>query len=377
MPSSSSDPASRPPVEFQLPAPEDTHVVVVDDEVSVLSVLSRALSHEGYSVETFDAAQPALEHIAAAAADVAVLISDIRMPELDGMELIRRALGENPNLAVIVLTGAAETATAVESLRLGVDDYLEKPVEVDGLLESVERALRKRAQSAYRMQMESWLRSEVERLSAGAAAAPAEGAAPPSAAASDDDELATLGALIRVLEARDPHLKGHSQRVATLAMRVARALGLAEDEVADVRVAGLLHDIGMIAVPETIVQKESQLSEDEYALVQRHVEVGAGILEPLPSLERAAEYMLCHHERLNGSGYPRGLKGMEIPLAAQVLGVAETYASLTEQRAYRRAYSAVDALDTLQRARDVWFEARVVDALEEVLQEEPTLRESG
>jgi putative nucleotidyltransferase with HDIG domain len=344
------------PVDLRLPEPEATPIVVVDDEKPVLSLLEKVLRREGYPVEPFDSPTEALKRISEGG--VALLITDIRMPVMNGLELARRALEEDPDLAVLVLTGAADTDTAVESLRLGIEDYLAKPVSVDALVESVGRALRRRSQELYRNRLEAWLRSEVDRRT--------------EQVNRQAEELkrvsvATLSALVRTMEAKDAYLKGHSERVADLCERMGEVLGFDVHGREELRMAGLLHDIGMIAVHESVINKNGQLSEEEYSEVKKHVEIGANILQPLTHLGRAVEYVRCHHELLNGSGYPRGLKGEEIPLGAQVVGLAETYVSMTEDRAFRPAYSRTEALETLREGKGIWFEPRVFEALEKVL----------
>ncbi|UCC73821.1 MAG: response regulator [Gemmatimonadota bacterium] len=353
----------QPPVGGDLPAPDETPIIIVDSEPSVLSFLEKALEDEGYPVEAFDSAQAALERIASASA--ALMISDIQMPDMGAMELIRRALEEDPNLAIIVLTGAADAESAIESLRLGVDDYLEKPITVEGLIESVTRALRRRAQADYRHKLELWLRDEVTRRTEEVQRQ------------SQQLELvtvATLSTLVRAMEAKDPYLKGHSERVARLCAKMALHMGFEERDVDDLRTAGLLHDLGMIAIPDSITHKQSALTEDEYRRVQEHVQIGVDILKPLPHLARSVSYIAQHHERLDGSGYPEGLR--EIPLASQILGLAEHFASLTEVRPHRQAYAAAEALEQLTEQQDTWFEVRAIDALQQVIKNEPGLGES-
>ncbi len=353
----------QPPVAGGPPAPEDTPILVVDDEPSVLTFLEKALKDEGYPVEAFESAQAALERISAAGA--ALMIADIVMPDMDGMELIRHALEEDPSLAIIVLTGAATTESAIESLRLGVDDYLEKPITAEGLVESVTRALRRRAQADYRHKLELWLREEVGRRTEEVQR---------QAQQLEIVTVATLSTLVRAMEAKDPYLKGHSERVARLCSRMAIHMGFEDRDVDDLRTAGLLHDLGMIAIPDSITHKQSALSEEEYRTVQEHVELGVDILKPLPHLARAVSYIGQHHERLDGSGYPEGLR--EIPLASQILGLAEHFASLTEVRPHRQAYTVQAALELLAEQQDVWFEARVIDALQQVIKKEPGLGDS-
>jgi putative two-component system response regulator len=351
------------PVGGGLPAPEETPIVAVDGEPSVLSFVQVSLEDEGYPVEPFDSAKAALERISAGG--VALMISDILMPDMGGMELVRHALEEDPNLAIIVLTGAADAESAIESLRLGVDDYLEKPVTAEGLVESVVRALRRRAQAEYRHKLEIWLREEVAQRTAEVQR---------QARQLELVTVATLSTLVRAMEAKDPYLKGHSERVARLCAKMALHMAFQDEDVDDLRTAGLLHDLGMIAIPDSITHKQSALSEEEYRRVQDHVEIGVDILKPLPHLARAVSYIAQHHERLDGSGYPEGL--LQIPLASQILGLAEHFASLTEQRPHRQAYTAIEALEQLHEQQDVWFEARAVDALQQVIKNEPSLGEA-
>jgi putative two-component system response regulator len=357
------DSEEHPPVAGGPPVPEDTPILVVDDEPSVLAFLEKSLKAEGYPVEAFESAEAALERISAAGA--ALMVADIVMPDMDGMELIRHALEEDPSLAIIVLTGAATAESAIESLRLGVDDYLEKPITAEGLIESVTRALRRRAQADYRHKLELWLREEVGRRTEEVQR---------QAQQLEIVTVATLSTLVRALEAKDPYLKGHSERVARLCSRMAIHMGFEDRDVDDLRTAGLLHDLGMIAIPDSVTHKQAALSEEEYRAVQEHVELGVDILKPLPHLARAVSYIGQHHERLDGSGYPEGLR--EIPLASQILGLAEHFASLTEVRPHRQAYSVKDALELLAEQQDTWFEARVVDALQQVIKKEPGLGES-
>ncbi len=340
-----------------LPAPEATPVVVVDDESSMLDLLAKTLQREGYPVETFVAAPEALARVSEGG--IALLITDIGMPGMSGIELTRRALEEDPDLAILILTGAGDMDSAVEAFRLGVSDYLTKPIAPDALVEAVDKALRQRRLQLHRRKYEVWLRAEVDRRT--------------EQVLQQSEELervsvAALSALVRAMEVKDPYLKGHSERVAELSEKLASQLDFEAEEIEEVRVAGLLHDIGMIGIREAVVHKRGQLTEEEYGHVQEHVEIGAGILQPLTHVGRAIDYVHCHHERINGSGYPRGLKGSEVPLGAQIVGLAESYVSLTEERAFREAFPAEDALGTLQKGRGIWFEPEVVDALRHVLQ---------
>ncbi len=350
------DPNDRASIGAAVPEPESSPIVVADDETSILDLLDKVLGGEGYPVESYTSGREALARIREGG--IALLITDIKMPDMDGMELASQALEEDPDLAVLVLTGAGDTESAVESLRLGVEDYLQKPVSVDDLVESVGRALRRRSQSLYRHHIEAWLRAEVDKRTEQVRKQGEE---------LQEVSLATLRALIRAMEAKDPYLKGHSEKVAELGVKMAMHLDLDIPEIEDVRVACLLHDIGMIAVRESVLHKEGKLTEEEYAHVQEHVEVGANILRPLTNLGKAIEYIRCHHERLDGTGYPRGLAGDEMSLGAQIVGVAEIYISLTEERPHRPARSAEDARAAFKKSCSSWYASHVIEALAAVL----------
>ena len=332
--------------------PEESAVFVVDDEPGVRRVVASVLRTEGYPVEEYGNAHEALDAIDGR--DVSLLITDVSMPGLSGVELAEHALSRVPDLAVIIFTGVPDSVTAIQSLRIGVADYLTKPVDMETLKGSVRRTLRRRAEGIRRRRLEDWLRREVarrtreiERLS-----------------------VATLSALVRAMEAKDPYLKGSSERIARLSGRMARYLELAPDEVEAVQTAGMLHDIGMISAPESLMLKEGPLTREEYEIIKRHVEVGVSILSPLRHLGEVIDYVRFHHERINGSGYPDGLRGDEIPLGAQIVGLADSFTALTMERSFRSAVGVGEALETLRAAQGVWYTGRLLDALEHAVVEE-------
>jgi HD-GYP domain-containing protein (c-di-GMP phosphodiesterase class II) len=178
--------------------------------------------------------------------------------------------------------------------------------------------------------------------------------------------LRALSALIRTLEARTPHFDGHSRAVAELSEKIAKELDLPAGEVGLCKTAGFLHDIGMIAIPDKILEKASPLTEEEARQIQGHCAVAREILEPFAHLGPVPEYVYHHHERVDGSGYPDGLKEEEIPLPAQVVGVAESFTALVETRAFRPAHSLPEALEILLGTEGIWHSKRVLEALTRV-----------
>lgn len=337
---------------FSPPEPEDTPVFVVDDEPGVRRVVAGVLRTEGYPVRDFENAHVALD--ALDKEPVALLITDISMPGISGIELAERALGQLPDLAVIIFTGVPDSVTAIQSLRIGVADYLTKPVDMETLKGAVRRTLRRRAEQLQRQRIEEWLRREVESRTREI----------------QELSVSTLVALVRAMEAKDPYLRGGSERIARLSERMAKHLGLQPREIDDVRTAGLLHDIGMISTPESILLKQGKLQGDEYSLVKKHVEVGVAILSPLKHLDKVIDFVRFHHERYNGTGYPEGLRGEEIPLGAQIVGLADSFTALTMERSFRGAVTTAEALETLRASEGVWFSRRLLEALEKAVIEQ-------
>lgn len=344
------DLTEAPPFQVAAPLPANSPTYIVDDDTEVLELLTEHLRACGYPVQEF--ADPHQALAAISEDSPALLISDVVMPELNGIDLACRALEQNPQLAVIILTGAGSEGIAISSLRLGVQDYLQKPVDLEELDRAVQRVLYRRTQSIYRQQLEGWLRSEVARH--GAAAKYRPGTSGP----------VTLQAMAALLDAMAGYAeqKEKSLRIANLALAMARHLGLPEDEIEAIGVAGLLHDIGMVEI------EEPEAPSREGSRAPAHPRVGAEILRCLSRLEQSAIYVLHHHERLDGSGYPEGLRSEEIPLGAQIVGLAETFESLLEGRPSWPALAPGEALETLRAVEDIWYGSRALDALEATLQ---------
>ena len=183
-------------------------------------------------------------------------------------------------------------------------------------------------------------------------------------AETEEFKTATLLALVQAMEAKAPYLKDHGDRVATLCARMAMHLGLGPTKVEEVCNAGLLHDIGMINIPDSVLQKSGPLTDQEREHVRNHTIVGARILEPLRFLGRVGEYTRYHHERLDGSGYPEALRGEEVSLGAQIVGLADSYAALTQERPFRPALSPGEAVERLRRAEGIWFSRLLLDSLQ-------------
>ena len=319
-------------------------LLVVDDEEAVRVPISRYLQSRGYEVHPAGSGAAALDLLGRL--KFVGMVCDVRMPGMSGLETVPRALATDPALAVVMLTGVNDAPTATEALARGAADYLMKPVELPDLLHSVERALHKRDLSIEQRRVEALIREEVALRTSEL-----------------EREKATLRSLtvsiaetlINAMEAKDVYLRGHSQRVAELGASMAQELGLSEDQVEAVRLAGRLHDVGKIGIRESILNKPGPLTPEEFAHVKDHVRIGMDILAPLRELGVALDYVHDHHEHWDGSGYPRGLKGAAISMGGRILAAADAFDALTSKRAYREPmapeqvveYLASDGVGTL------------------------------
>lgn len=341
-------------MQSSLPKPADSPITIVDDDPLVLGTLVRGLERLGYPVTAHSDPAAAIAAIDAGS-PVHLLIVDKSMPAVDGLTVARRALEVDPSTVTLVITGDADVDSAVEALRIGAVDYLLKPIELEVLQLAVHRALLTRAQALFHREMHGRLRQEVEEKAVELERQKAR---------LEALTVASLSGLVRLLEARSPHFQSHSEAVSRVAVGIGRRLGLGGPDLEAIRVAGLLHDIGMISVPDTILNKGEDLTAEEIEFVREHTRLAERVLRPFTHLGAAVDYVLAHHERLDGSGYPLGLAGRELSLGAQVVGVADVYVALTETRPFRDAVSTEEALSTLRGTEGMWFSGRVLDALE-------------
>jgi len=266
---------------------------------------------------------------------------------MSGLELADEVAGIDPDIRVLVMTGKGDERVAQAALRADVDDYLTKPVPMADLDRSIRRSLALRQQARYSREVRGWLEEEVRRQTE----------------TIRDVSLGAIQALVMALEARSHHFKGHSEKVAECATAIARKLRLGEATVEEIRTAGLLHDVGMIGVPDSVVDKPDELTADEYRMVQEHCQMGARILDPLSHLDSVARFVLEHHERWDGSGYPHRKEGNETSLGGQIVGLAETWTALSESRPYRPRSSPRQAMRMLQAAGGEWYRAELIAAL--------------
>jgi putative nucleotidyltransferase with HDIG domain len=330
---------------------EPTRILIVDDDATVREVIDVLLGEEGYVCTTVSSAEAALD--AAAQQDFPIVISDVRMPGKDGMWLLDRLRDAHPDTAVVMLTGFGDTEAAVESLRNGAADYLLKPPKATELIRSIERALGRRrlelARTKYRRSLENRVREKTAELSR-------------TLRALEASYSQTLWSLVAALDAREHETGNHSQRVVRYSLAVARKLGVPAQDLPDLGRGALLHDIGKIGVPDAILLKPAKLDEDEWRVMRRHPQIGFDILRSIGFLERSAALVLAHQERFDGGGYPHGLAGEGIPIAARIFAIADCYDAMTSDRPYRKALGPEKAREEIARCAGTQFDPRCAEA---------------
>lgn len=335
----------------------ERRVLVIDDEPSIREPLGKFLTARGFEVHTSSDGDGAL-HLTGAHQFGAILC-DVRMPGRSGLDLLPIFREQDPDCAVIMLTGLNDAATATESIALGAVDYLTKPVELEHLARAVDTALTRRRTRIEQRDLEQLVREEVALRTAALEREKL------SLRAHTIEVLSTIAALT---EARVSFHAGHSARVATLARQLAVALGLDDDSAEYVHIAARLHDIGTLAVPDAIRVKTTPLTADEIATIRAHVQQGVELLTPLRHLAPVVPYIRDHHERWDGAGYPSGLSGKAISIGGRILAVADAYVAVTDGRPYSPAMPPHEALVYLTSRAGTQFDPAVIDALRTVIE---------
>jgi putative nucleotidyltransferase with HDIG domain len=337
--------------------PNAARILVVDDDPAVRDVLAQGLGDCGYRCDTASDGLEALEKVRAAGFEL--LLSDIDMPLMDGVLLLKEIKALQPDTECIMLTGIVDLDTAIQAMRIGASDYLTKPFNLAQVRITVERALEKRRlileNREYRVALEAKVLERTAELSRKTHQVEI------LFSKLNDSYRATLEALATALDARDAETLGHSVRVAAYTVAVARRMGVGEPELTDIYRGALLHDVGKIGIPDAILRKPGKLNADEWREMRRHPEIGARMLQGINFLEGAIAIVLCHQERYDGKGYPARLKGERIPLGARIFAVVDTLDAMTSDRPYRKALSYDKAREEIIRFSGTQFDPSVVE----------------
>jgi putative two-component system response regulator len=311
-------------------------ILVADDQLSNRELLSELLTTQGFKIITAADGAEALDQLSRVPTDLVLL--DVMMPQLSGFEVCEK-IKANPDtylIPVILVTGLSDKENRIEGIRVGADDFLTRPVDRTELLARVRSLLKLKQRT-----------DELERAES------------------------VLFSLARSIEGKDPYTHGHCERLAEYSASLGEHLGLLEDQIIALRRAGVVHDIGKIAIPDSIILKPSSLTPDEWKLMQQHPVIGERICAPLRSFRSVLPIIRHHHEKFDGSGYPDGLAGEAISITARVLRVVDVYDALTTVRPYKPAFSITDALQTMkQEVARGWWDRQIFEQFE-------TLAKSG
>jgi putative two-component system response regulator len=327
------------------------HVLVIDDDPNVRDILSDLLKRERCVVHT---AESGLSGIAAARAELPDLILlDVMMPDLDGFSVCRM-LRDDPLTAevpIIMITALDDRLSRLEGVKAGADEFLSKPVELS--------ELRLRVRTMQRINRYRRLIEERERAAAQERLLTEQARQAAQAVAEAYDQ--TLIGWSRALDLRDKETEGHSQRVAQLTLAVAQALNIPPEEQINMWRGAMLHDIGKIGVPDSILHKPGPLTEEEWEIMRCHTTYAYELLSPIAYLRSAIDIPYCHHEKWDGTGYPRGLRGEQIPLAARIFALVDVWDALTNDRPYRKAWSREQAYQYICEQKGKHFDPNLVD----------------
>jgi putative two-component system response regulator len=340
------DMASVVPTRDALSGAAKIRVLVVDDEEFLRSIVRERLEIAGYSVEEASNGKDALAMAAKGRGPYAVLLTDVRMPVMDGITLLSEWAKRYPGTAGIVMSANAELDTAVQALKMGACDYITKPFNFDVLLITIENALRKkdleRQVEDYRANLEKKVKEQTDELN-----------------------LIYVGAFdmaITSLEARDPYTRGHSRRVTHYSLKIAEELGVTGPELEDLRRAAVFHDLGKIGVRDAVLNKPGKLTDEEWVEIVHHPQTSVHILKNIPRFVPSLPAILHHHERFDGRGYPARLSGDKIPFASRIMAIADTFDAMTSTRPYRDALPVSDAIAEIRRCSGTQFDPDIVPA---------------
>jgi response regulator RpfG family c-di-GMP phosphodiesterase len=325
-------------------------ILVVDDEVEIVSFIRELLTIHGYQVEGISDSRKAMDVVHSFHPDVCVL--DFRMPHVPGSGLLEAIKKEDYTIEVIFLTGEDETYLAVEMMKRGALDYLLKPVDLGKLSLAVTRALEHRRlvleNEAYHLHLERLVAEKTQALN-------------DALRSLTHVHSATLDALSRALDFRDQSTSGHSRRVATLTTGAAASFGIEGSQLLQIEHGSLLHDVGKLKIPDSILLKPAGLDEEEWTTMRKHPGYGYEFLSGVEFLKDAAELVHSHHEKYDGSGYPRGIAGKDIPFGARVFAIIDAVDAMIYKRPYNTPVAFKVAAQEIRRCAGSHFDPDLVE----------------
>jgi putative nucleotidyltransferase with HDIG domain len=315
-------------------------ILVVDDEETIREIVCSMLGAAHFKTRQAANGVEALA-ILESGDEFDLVLSDLMMAEMDGIALLERAKERYPDMPIVMVTTVHDISVALQAIHNGAYDYLPKPFEREQLLNTVRRALEnrrlKRENDAYRTNLESLVAARTQQWKT-------------ALSKLEESYDITLEALGDALDAKDAETAGHTRRVTAFTIAIARRMGLPKEEIRIIARGAFLHDIGKMAIPDAILLKPDKLTSEEMAIMREHCYRGYKILSRIPFLAEAAEIVYSHQEYYDGTGYPRRLKGEEIPLGARIFAIADTLDAMRSDRPYRKAQS----IEAVRKEIELW-----------------------
>jgi len=331
-------------------------ILVVDDEEPIREIVAQMLTAAGYRCKEAASGMEALA-VLTSGEEFELMLSDLMMADLDGIGLLERTKEKYPDMPVVMVTAVHDISVALAAIRNGAYDYLLKPFEREQLLNTVSRALENRRLKVenrdYQTNLESLVKARTDQLQA-------------TVRELERSCDMTLEALGDALDLKDAETEGHSRRVTAFTIAIAKNMGLPQEQIPTIARGAFLHDIGKLAIPDAILRKPAKLTPDEMSIMQEHCYKGYQIVKKIPFLADACDIIYSHQERYDGTGYPRGLKGKEIPLGARIFSVADTLDAITVDRVYRPKQTYQAAREEIKRWSGRQFDPDVVNAFLEM-----------
>ena len=331
-------------------------ILVVDDEEPIREIVASMLGAAGYASQQAGSGMEALAKLNSGE-EFELMLSDLMMADLDGIGLLERTKEKYPDMPVVMVTAVHDISVALAAIRNGAYDYLLKPFEREQLLNTVSRALENRRlkveNRTYQTNLESLVKARTDQLQATVR----------ELERSYDMTLEVLG---EALDYKDRETEGHSRRVTAFTIAIAKRMGIPNEQIDTIARGAFLHDIGKMAIPDNILNKPGKLTSDEVTVMREHCYLGYKLVQKIPVFKEAAQIVYSHQERFDGSGYPRGLKGEDIPLGSRIFSVADTLDAITSDRAYRPKQTMKAARAEIQRCSGSQFDPEVVTVFQQM-----------
>lgn len=326
------------------------NILVIDDDPAMSEILVDLAVGEGFQAVAVGGIVEAKAQMESISPDL--IISDLSLPDGNGLDLIRDLVKQGTEASFLVITGVHDMQLSVEALNLGVSGFLVKPFSLADAAKRINEIMQKKSEESKQTRLFEFLKRDRIKLNDDLQFALEK---------AQSQTISGFRSLALALDARDPYTHQHSKNVAELATELARALGWKENRVKIVRLAGELHDIGKIGIPDEILVKRAKLTDAEYTIMKNHPEIGARIISPLADMPELIEAVRHHHERFDGKGYADQLTAKGIPEMARVLSVCDAWDAMTSDRPYRSGMPHATAAGILRKEANSQFDGRLVE----------------